>query len=216
MADDIRSTIDGIGMMRAYKLMKIYGSIENILVNIRNNNIDGRTNVPAYFGTKYIIAPEYFINPPVYTQDEFGEIKWSEPKLEELTNLLVTKYSYDREIINENILPQLYGGHYRNIMGKNGMQVYTDRELSRYTARGKYATQNEWAGSRNEPGARENQLIITSKNSRYTGTGDFIDSDEDDDQQLISQVLVDATSNIKFLTARAAIATEIVEGVIVG
>jgi len=127
LGSDYCPTIDGIGMTRAYSLIKKYESIENII----NANIKiGKNNViiSSEFKNRYQLAREYFKNPPV--NKNFPQIKWNNPDFDSLKNILITKYSYSPITVDKLLVKPLTGGHYKAIVGKNNEQVLIDREFS--------------------------------------------------------------------------------------
>jgi len=127
MGCDYCPTIDGIGMNRAFSLIKKYGSIDDI-VNLPKLRI-GTTNViiSKEFKNKYQFARDYFKNPPV--NHAFDEIKWSKPDYEKLEELLINKYSYNKNTINKILIRPLSGGYYPSIAGKTNTQLMIDREF---------------------------------------------------------------------------------------
>ena len=127
LGSDYCPTIDGIGMTRAYSLIKKYESIENII----NANIKiGKNNViiSSEFKNRYQLAREYFKNPPI--NKNFPQIKWNNPDFDSLKNILITKYSYSPITVDKLLVKPLTGGHYKAIVGKNNEQVLIDREFS--------------------------------------------------------------------------------------
>jgi flap endonuclease-1 len=127
LGSDYCPTINGIGMTRAYSLIKKYESLENII----NANIKiGKNNVIICneFRSKYQLAREYFKNPPV--NKNFPPIKWNNPDFDNLKNILITKYSYSPITVDKLLVKPLTGGHYKEIVGKNNNQVFIDREFS--------------------------------------------------------------------------------------
>ncbi len=127
LGSDYCPTINGIGMTRAYSLIKKYESLENII----NANIKiGKNNVIICneFRSKYQLAREYFKNPPV--NKDFPPIKWNNPDFDNLKNILITKYSYSPITVDKLLVKPLTGGHYKEIVGKNNNQVFIDREFS--------------------------------------------------------------------------------------
>jgi flap endonuclease-1 len=151
---DYCPTIDGVGPKIAFQLIKTYGSIDNIINNIPY--MKKKITVTDIFKERYIVAREYFLQPPIYTQNEFPEIRWNSPNYEEIKQLLVTKYSYDIKSVDRLLFKQLKGGHLKNIADKNVMQVFVDRTFTKWI-----------------PDESISQTIADDSDS-----DDFIDSDE--------------------------------------
>ena len=118
MGCDYCPTIDGIGMHTAYKLIKQHGTIENI---INNDRIKKKTYISDEFQEKYIIAREYFKNPPV--NKNYCNINWYAPNYEQLKELLINKYSYSELTVDKLLLKPLNGGHYGQLIGKTKNQI---------------------------------------------------------------------------------------------
>ena len=130
MGCDYAPTIEGVGMNKAYILIKKYGSIDQI-VNLPVLKIGQSViHISSEFKEKYQTARNYFKNPPV--NNNFDEIKWNKPDFEKLKNLLITKYSYSHDIIKKLLIKPLNGGHYVSIVGKTNRQLLIDREFSTY------------------------------------------------------------------------------------
>ncbi|CRG98572.1 flap endonuclease 1, putative [Plasmodium relictum] len=85
---DYCDTIKGIGSKTAYNLIKEYNCIENIIENIDKN----KYQVPTNF--RFVEARNSFINPKVLTKEEI-KIDWSEPKIDELKDLLIKEYNFN-------------------------------------------------------------------------------------------------------------------------
>ncbi|KAH8582438.1 flap endonuclease 1 [Cryptosporidium sp. chipmunk genotype I] len=93
---DYCGTIKGIGTNTAYKLLKKYRNIENIL-----QNIDQKKNpVPGNF--EFSKVRELFKNPLVSKKNQIQDlIKWSNPKYEELTEWLINEQNFNESrVIN--------------------------------------------------------------------------------------------------------------------
>lgn len=127
---DYCPTIEGIGPKNAYLLIQQYGNIDTIVKHLEQSK--KRYMVTDEFKEKFIIARDYFLQPPVYVQNEFPEIRWLTPDYELLKNTLISKYSYDVKSIDNVLLKQLKGGHLRTIADKNLMHVLIDKSFSKY------------------------------------------------------------------------------------
>jgi flap endonuclease-1 len=125
---DYSPTIEGIGMHKAYYLIKKHGSLDTI-VNTPNILLGKKIlNISDEFKNKYKSAQDYFKDPPV--NNEFGELKWNKPNFEGLSKLLIEKYSYSKYSVNKLLINQLSGGHYKKIAGKNSKELYINNEFS--------------------------------------------------------------------------------------
>jgi flap endonuclease-1 len=103
---DYTDTIDGIGPKRAWDLIKKYGSIEE-LISQEKKIINNDYKLPDNF--RYVEAREYFKNPRhIEVSDTDLELKI--PKLNELKELLVTKYGFKEDNI-ENLIGFLRKKH---------------------------------------------------------------------------------------------------------
>jgi len=128
MGCDYCNTIDGIGMNRAFTLIKKYGSLD-VIVNLPHIRIGSNiTYVSDEFRNKYVVARNYFKNPPINL--DFGEIKWNKPDYNKLSQVLINKYSYNKFTVDKLLQRPLNGGHYVTITGKNNKQLMIDREFS--------------------------------------------------------------------------------------
>ena len=128
---DYCPTIEGIGMHKAYKLIKEYGNLD-IIVN--SDSIKKKIYISDEFIQRYSVAREYFKNPPV--NDNIGEILWNVTKTDELKELLINKYSYSETTLNKLLFRPLSGGYYRNLSGKNYeqllKQIHVENEIESY------------------------------------------------------------------------------------
>lgn len=87
---DYCGTIRGIGANTAYKLLKKYQNIENILQNIDQT----KNPVPENF--EFIKVRELFKNPIVSKKNELQDlIKWSSPKYVELAEWLIKEQNFN-------------------------------------------------------------------------------------------------------------------------
>jgi len=128
---DYCPTIEGIGMHKAYKLIKDYGNLD-IIVN--SDSIKKKIYISDEFIQRYLVAREYFKNPPV--NDNIGEILWNVTKTDELKELLINKYSYSETTLNKLLFRPLSGGYYRILSGKNYeqllKQIHVENEIESY------------------------------------------------------------------------------------
>jgi flap endonuclease-1 len=172
MGCDYCPTIEGIGMHTAFKLIKKHDNIENI---INDDLIRKKIYISDEFKSKYMIAREYFKNPPI--NDNYGEICWEAPKFDELKQLLMKKYSYSEITVNKLLVKPLYGGHYSNLFGKNydqlQNQITVEREFESYFT----------------------NLKINVDNIEY----DFDDQFLDDDEKALEQIFDMENINIQNL-----------------
>ena len=146
---DYCPTIEGIGPKSAYALIRTHGNIETSIKHLELGK--KRHIITDEFKEKFVIARNYFLQPPVYVQNEFPEIRWITPDYELLKHTLITKYSYDACSIDKLILKQLKEGHFKTIANKNVMHVLVDKSFIKYE----------------DPGQISNEI-----------TDDFIDSEE--------------------------------------
>lgn len=77
---DYNQGVPGIGPRRALKLIKRYGSIENLPPSIRGK-----------VGDEWVEVKEIFLNPPVHTE---YRITFSEPRYDELYEFLVIEHDF--------------------------------------------------------------------------------------------------------------------------
>ena len=112
---DYCPTIEGIGMTKAYQLIKKYGSLNDIVNNSLNIYINRKKLIiNDDFKNRYMIVQEYFKNPPVnLSVDE--SLKLKKPDFEQLNKLLIEKYSYSQNTIDKILINKLIGGNYKNI-----------------------------------------------------------------------------------------------------
>ena len=96
---DYTESIDGIGYKKAWSLIKKYISIEK-LISTDKNIINNKYKIPDNF--RYIQSREYFTNPR-YIPINNDDIKLSVPKLNELKQLLITKYGFNEHNIEKMI-----------------------------------------------------------------------------------------------------------------
>jgi flap endonuclease-1 len=173
---DYCPTIDGVGMIKSYELIKKYNSLENI-VNISDLRIGRKNvNITNEFREKYILAREYFKNPPV--NENFGEIKWDKTNFTELKSIMINKYSYSEFNVNKLLNKPLLYGHYKTIVNKNLNQIKIDKEFNIYA----------------------NILNINTKNnnSDIDETYEDLFLDEDDDI-IVENILLNRSMNVKNL-----------------
>lgn len=94
---DYCETIKGIGPVTALKLIKEHGSIENIIKSIEENP-KSKYIVPENW--PYKEARELFLNPTV-TPGKDVELKWEEPDVEGLVDLMVKKNGFSEQRIRD-------------------------------------------------------------------------------------------------------------------
>lgn len=123
---DYCPTIEKLGPKHAYELLKIHGSIENII--LMNDN---KYEISDEFMERFQNAREYFLQPPVYTKNEFSEVRWNTPFHSQLKHLMINKYSYE-EVELETQLAKMKGGHFKNIVNKSCLQIMLDKNFSKY------------------------------------------------------------------------------------
>lgn len=96
---DYTDTIDGIGPKRAWELIKEYGSLEELLA--KDQKIaENKYKLPDVF--RYVESREYFKNPR-HKEMSSDELTLKIPKINELKNLLVSKYGYNEENVEDMI-----------------------------------------------------------------------------------------------------------------
>jgi flap endonuclease-1 len=118
---DYTGTIGKVGPKKAYELIKIYGSIESMLVlDSGFNPTNPKYIIPENF--IYTESAEYFINPPIKPIDS-DKIKWTKPDYSVLQELLKTKYEYSDENI-QKMFGVLQGGYYSVISGEKTIKEY--------------------------------------------------------------------------------------------
>jgi len=124
---DYCPTINGIGMSKALILIQKYGSLDE-LIKLSEIKIGKKLIIiDNEFKEKYIIAKQYFLNPPIHKIEE--TIKWNKPDLNKLSKLLSEKYSYSDFTI-QKIFKPLTGGYYKNIIDKNQKEILINNELN--------------------------------------------------------------------------------------
>ena len=96
---DYTDTINGIGYKKAYTLIKKYSTIEN-LISTDKNIINHKYVLPENF--KYVESREYFLNPRHNYIDK-DQLNLTIPRLNELKRLLIDKYSFNEEKIEQMI-----------------------------------------------------------------------------------------------------------------
>ena len=112
---DYTGTINGIGYIKAWNLIKKHNTIENLLTN-DSNILNHKYILPDNF--RYIESREYFINPRHNLITE-NELVLTTPRFKELKELLVNKYNFNEHNIEKmlkflrnkyNIHDKLYKG----------------------------------------------------------------------------------------------------------
>lgn len=96
---DYCETIKGIGPVTALKLIKEHKNIENIIKTIEENP-KSKYIVPENW--PYKEARELFLNPEVKSSEEV-ELKWAEPDLEGLIELMVKKNGFSEQRIRDGV-----------------------------------------------------------------------------------------------------------------
>lgn len=99
-------TVKGIGIKRAYELIKKYKNIDEI----KNNT---KYEFPKNYNYNEII--EYFKNPPVINVEK-KDIIWNKPNFELLKKKLIENYNYSYVNV-DNIINSLNDGYYNVICG---------------------------------------------------------------------------------------------------
>lgn len=93
---DYTDSIDGIGLKKAYDLIKKYKSIEMIITK-EKKIAQGIYKLPNNF--RYDESREYFNNPR-HIKSKPDDLKLKEPKFDELKELLINKYGFKNDYID--------------------------------------------------------------------------------------------------------------------
>lgn len=118
LGSDYCPTIEGIGMKRAYDLIKKHKSIEKMI-----------KKDPGFKSGKFVVsdnfnfeeARDYFLNAPVQEVSS-EDVKWTKPDLDAIKDILVTKYDYSDAMATKH-LGALEKGYYSVICNeKNFMK----------------------------------------------------------------------------------------------
>lgn len=119
---DYCSTLNKIGPIKAFENIKKYKTIKKILKknNIKVENFD------------YEIAKIYFKNPPV-NKIMKSDLIWNIPDYEKLKILLVEKYEYNQEKLDQ-LFGTLKGGYYSVICGEKTKEEYYSEKRSYYNS----------------------------------------------------------------------------------
>jgi len=107
---DYCSTLSGIGMKKAFGIIKKYGTIENFITS--DDIKDMEITVSNKFIEDKKKTLEYFINPNVHELDE-TMLEWKEPDYEKIINFMVKSYGFNKNTISKKVnkLKKLYNNH---------------------------------------------------------------------------------------------------------
>jgi flap endonuclease-1 len=106
---DYCNTIPGIGMKKAYQIIKKYGSIEKFLLQVNENeiitlgtesSITIKPKIPNMF--PYNETKEYFKKPNVLSKEKI-QLKWSEPNYDSIINYMVNIFGFNKSKIIRGI-----------------------------------------------------------------------------------------------------------------
>lgn len=93
--------IKGVGPVNAYKLIKEHGSLENIVAKFENGEIsNSKWKIPD--GWPYKDARELFLNPDIIPGKDVN-LKWEEPKADELIEFMCKEKGFNEERIKSGI-----------------------------------------------------------------------------------------------------------------
>jgi flap endonuclease-1 len=123
MGSDYCPTIEGIGMKRAYDLIKQHGSIEALLANEPKIK-KGVYVVPDKFPYKETKA--YFLNPPI-TKVAAKDVAWCAPDAKGLRQLLTQQFDYQDATV-ETILQTLKDGYYSVICNQTSKTEFLSKK----------------------------------------------------------------------------------------
>lgn len=113
---DYCTTIEGIGLQKAYSLIKKFNSIENIIVYFDTLIKKNKTiNISIEFRNNYQNARNYFKNHPVVS--DVDNLQWKHPNYDALLNILINKYSYSSDTVHNLFNNQFSNGYYSKLMG---------------------------------------------------------------------------------------------------
>jgi len=102
---DYTDTIDGIGPVTAYKLIKEYHTIEKVMDHLRKENDDPKRKrkfvIPTNF--HYEDARELFTKPIVLEDAANLEIKWNKPNEEEVKKFLIEQKGFSESRVESAI-----------------------------------------------------------------------------------------------------------------
>jgi flap endonuclease-1 len=105
---DYTDTIDGVGPVTAYKLIKEHKTIEGVVKELERENLDPKRKrkfvIPEQFN--YEDARELFKKAEVISDVSNLELKWNKPNEEELTKFLVDKKGFS-EVRVQNAVKKL-------------------------------------------------------------------------------------------------------------
>jgi len=105
---DYTDTIDGVGPVTAYKLIKEHKNIEAVIKELEKENLDTKRKrkyvIPTQFN--YEDARDLFMKADVIKNFDNLELKWNKPDEEELTKFLVDKKGFS-EVRVQNAIKKL-------------------------------------------------------------------------------------------------------------
>jgi flap endonuclease-1 len=96
---DYTDTIEGIGQKRAWDLIKKYGSLEELIAKDKKI-AQAKYKLPDNF--RYEESREYFKNPR-HIPSTKADLELKNPQLNELKQLLITKYGFSEDSVEKNI-----------------------------------------------------------------------------------------------------------------
>lgn len=91
-------TINGIGKVRAYKLIKKYKNIEEIL----KNKVEEKFEVSDDWEESFRKARNSYLNPEIGNFSNL-ELKWNEPKRDDLIKFLCVDHDFNEISVNNGI-----------------------------------------------------------------------------------------------------------------
>lgn len=120
---DYSDTIGGIGMKRAYDLIKKYGSIDELIEN-ESKIKKGVYKISKQF--MYKEAKKYFLYPPIKIVKK-KDIKWQKPDIDGLKKLLIDKYDYQLKTV-DSIIDNLNSGYYSVICKRQTKEEFLKKK----------------------------------------------------------------------------------------
>jgi flap endonuclease-1 len=96
---DYTETINGIGYKKAWDIIKEYNTIDKLILN-HKKIIESKYKLPDNF--RYNEAREYFTNPR-HIKVSKEELELKTPQLDKLKKLLINKYNFNKNNINNMI-----------------------------------------------------------------------------------------------------------------
>jgi len=105
---DYTDTIDGVGPVTAYKLIKEHKTIENVIKELERENLDPKRKRKYVIPTQFFYedARELFKKPEVKEKVDSAELKWNKPNDEDLMKFLVEQKGFS-EVRVQNALKKL-------------------------------------------------------------------------------------------------------------